>query len=132
MRRMYCECLILWVPSSSSFESTNIRAVTQLSLCITADDLVVVGLSEPLLLLLGSTLLPKCDLVMLEQVRYFSDRTYFEHAVMESIRSRLANELSSSTELLQIPVMLLLQDPQPLLSCQSSFEPICATHEVVL
>jgi hypothetical protein len=55
--------LIVLVPCCCSLESTDVGSVTQLGLGVTSDDLVVLGLGEPLLLLLFGTLSGKCDLV---------------------------------------------------------------------
>lgn len=62
----------------------------------------------------------------------FGEATDLEHAVVKTIWARFANELCSLPEFLEIPVVLPLQDSQPLLSRQSSFESICPSHEVVL
>ena len=56
------EGLVVLVPCGSRLEAADVGAVTQLCLRIAADDLVVVGLGEPLLLLLGGTLLAEGDL----------------------------------------------------------------------
>jgi hypothetical protein len=57
------EGLVFLVPCCCGLESTNVGSVTQLGLGVTSDDLVVLGLGEPLLLLLFGTLSGKCDLV---------------------------------------------------------------------
>ena len=54
--------LVLSVPGSRRFESTNVRAMAKLRLSIAADDLVIIGQCEPLLLLLGGALTFKSDL----------------------------------------------------------------------
>jgi hypothetical protein len=45
MGRMDSERLVIWVPGSGSFQSTDIGAVTELSLSITTNDLLVLGFS---------------------------------------------------------------------------------------
>jgi hypothetical protein len=56
MWRVDGEGFILFVPRGCCFETTNVGAMAKLSLSIASDDLVVVGLCKPLLLLLGSSL----------------------------------------------------------------------------
>jgi hypothetical protein len=58
--------------------------------------------------------------------------TYLEHAVVETVGARLADELGGSAELVVVPVVLLLQDPQPLLAGEGSLEAVGAAHEVIL
>jgi hypothetical protein len=62
MGRVDGEGLVVLVPCGGRLEAADIGAVAQLCLRIAADDLVVVGLGEPLLLLLGGTLLAEGDL----------------------------------------------------------------------
>lgn len=64
MRRVDCEGLVVGVPGSSSLKTTDVGTMAKLSLSIAADDLVVVGQSEPLLLLFGRSLSLKSDLEM--------------------------------------------------------------------
>jgi hypothetical protein len=51
---------------------------------------------------------------------------------MKSIWPWLANEFGCGPKLLERPVVLPLQDPQPLLPCQSALEAVCPSHEVIL
>lgn len=51
---------------------------------------------------------------------------------METVGARLADELGGGAELVVVPVVLLLQDPQPLLAGKGSLEAVGAAHEVVL
>jgi hypothetical protein len=62
MGRMNGEGLVVWVPCSCSFESAHIGPVAKLSLRVTSDDLVVVGLGEPQFLLLWGGLSFQRDL----------------------------------------------------------------------
>jgi len=45
------ECLVIWVPCSGSFQSSNVGTVTELSLSITSNVLVCFSLLEELLVL---------------------------------------------------------------------------------
>ncbi len=51
---------------------------------------------------------------------------------MQAIWTRLADQFSGSRVVISIPVMLDLQLPQPLCSCQSSLEPFNSAIEVIL
>lgn len=57
---------------------------------------------------------------------------YLEHGVVEAIWPWLTNEVGSRVELVLCPVVLLLEDPQALLSCEGALEPVYPAHEVVL
>jgi hypothetical protein len=57
---------------------------------------------------------------------------YLEHAVVETVWTRLTDELCGSPELIIRPVVLLLEESQLLLPGESSLEAICSPHEVVL
>jgi hypothetical protein len=63
MGRMNGKCLVFGVPGSGRLKSTNIRTVAKLCLSIATNDGIVLGLGEPLLLLLWSALLGKCNLI---------------------------------------------------------------------
>lgn len=58
---MDCECLVFWIPGSCCLQTTDIGSMTKLSLRIASDDLVVIGLGKPLLLLFWGTLLAQCN-----------------------------------------------------------------------
>ncbi len=53
---MHYERLVFWIPGCGCFQATDIGAVTQLGLCITSDDFVVLGLSEKEFVLLWCAL----------------------------------------------------------------------------
>jgi hypothetical protein len=116
MRGVDGESFVIGVPCSRGFQSAYVGTMAKLSLGVASNDLVVVGQSEPLFLLLGCTLLPECDLMIsITCAKGFAERTYFEHAVVKTIRTRLTNQLRSGSEFLQVPIVLLLQDSQSLL-----------------
>jgi hypothetical protein len=76
--------------------------MAELSLSITANDLVVVGLGEPLFLLFRCALSLECNLPMLALCgKVVSMGTNFEHAIMKTVWTRLANKLGGSSEFLQ-------------------------------
>ena len=56
------KCLVRGVPGSSSFQSPYIGSVTQLSLCIAPNDLVLQRSLIPKLLLFGCCLISQCNL----------------------------------------------------------------------
>ena len=62
MGRVDGEGLVVSVPGGSRLESTNVGAVAKFGLSIAPNDLVFVGESEPLLLLLRSRLALQCHL----------------------------------------------------------------------
>jgi hypothetical protein len=51
---------------------------------------------------------------------------------VETVGAGLADKLSGSAELVVVPVVLLLQDAQPLLAGKGPLEAVGAAHEVVL
>lgn len=127
------EGLVVLVPGGCCFKPTDVGTVAKLSLSIATDDLVVVGLCEPLFLLFGGALAFQCHLYTVNVcLTQLAKETCLEHGVVETIWARLANELHSHSEFFEIPVVLLLQDPQPLLSCKSTLELVYPAHEVVL
>ena len=62
VRRVQCEGLVVLVPDGCCLESTNVGSVAKFGLSVASDDLIVLSLGEPLLLLLRCTLSGKCDL----------------------------------------------------------------------
>lgn len=64
MGRVDGEGLVVFVPSSGCFETTDVGAVAKLGLSIASDDFVIIGLCEPLFLLLRGALTFQRDLCM--------------------------------------------------------------------
>jgi hypothetical protein len=63
MGRVDSEGLVIRIPGSSGLQSADVGAVAELSLGITSNNLVVVGLGEPFFLLFWCTLSFKRDLL---------------------------------------------------------------------
>lgn len=117
VRRVQCECLVLWVPGGSGFQPSDIGSVTQLGLRVAADDLVLLGTLEEELMLLGSSLLLEC---------------LQEHGIVQAVWRRLADELIGSVVLLFAPLVLDRELSQRLGPSQGSFKPLGPAAEVVL
>lgn len=63
MWRVDGEGLVFGIPGRGSLETTDVGTMTKLSLGVAADDLVILCLGEPQVLLLFCALLSKCDLM---------------------------------------------------------------------
>ncbi|KAI6753987.1 hypothetical protein HG530_013163 [Fusarium avenaceum] len=117
MRRVHSEGLILRVPRSRCLKTADIRTVAQLSLCVTSDDLIVArALKEKLMLRRRALLLKRLQ----------------KHSRVQTVGSRLADELIGCMEVVIVPLVPVAQTLQGLSSGEGCFESVCAAAEVVL
>lgn len=129
------EGLVLGVPCCRCLETPNVGAVAELGLGVTANVFVVLCLLEELLVLLGGALVAECDLYGALAAASSSTRqrkTYQEHALVQTIRTRLTDELIGNLLVLIRPVMLDLQLTELLRPSQRRLEPVDSTSKVVL
>jgi len=117
MRRVKSKGLILRVPSSSRLQTSNIRTVTQLSLRVATNNLIIPGLLKEKLVLNGGTLFLKC---------------LQEHRRVQTVRGRFADEVIRSVILLLAPLVLIAKTLQVLGSLEGSLKTICASAKVIL
>lgn len=117
MRRVDGEGLVIGVPCSSSLQSSYVRAVAQFSLSVAANVLVRLCGLEELLVLLRIALISQRDQ---------------EHALMQTVRTGLRDELVGNRLLLHLPAVFHLQLPQLFGTSERRLKSVDAAGEVVL
>src|SRR5688572_8157868 len=117
MRRVNSEALVTLIPSCGGLKTTDVGAVSQLCLCITANDLVLLSLLEEELVLL------RCALIT---------QSLQEHGSMKTIGSRFAQEVVGNSILLVGPVVLDLELAQTLALGKGGFNASLTALKVVL
>ena len=117
MRRVDCEGLVIGVPCCCRLQSSDVTSVSQLSLRVTSDVVVVLCRLEVLLVLLWGSLVPQSLQV---------------HALVQTVGERLTDELVGDLVLVESPFVLDRELSQLLCSSQCALKLVDSAAEVVL
>jgi len=129
--------LILCIPGRSCLQTSYVRPVTELRLCIAADIFVGLSFLQELLVLFIVTLVAEGDLsivssAMIKYICGYQSWTHQEHALVQAVRTRLTDQIIRRHLIILRPLVLDRQLPELFRSGKSSLEPVDSPGKIVL